>query len=175
MGNSQRHRIGTAARRIDKANIGMLAIRRTLEHACVGAGFNRLARDERLNVSSELGDILGTSGGCVPIHRTVNNRLRQIRVEVASSTLGNQDRRITVGSVVTFVSLPKRAPSGIRWQSAVLVSLPGPDVLRSKSQHRSLHYHHSSRTRIHRPTPPRMSRRGYVGRRRCALRGRCRW
>ena len=92
----------------------MLAIRRTLEHACVGAGFNRLARDERLNASSELGDILGTSGGCVPIHRTVNNRLRQIRVEVTSGTLGNQDRRITVRSVMTFAGLPKRASPGIR-------------------------------------------------------------
>ena len=92
----------------------MLAIRRTLEHACVGAGFNRLARDERLNVSSELGKVLSASGCCVPLHRAVDNRLRQIRVEVTSGTLGNQDRGITVGSVVTFVSPPQRAPSGIR-------------------------------------------------------------
>ena len=91
----------------------MLAIRRTLEHACVGAGFNRLARDERLNVSSELGKVLSASGCCVPLHRAVDNRLRQFRVEVTRSTLGDEDRRITVGSVMTLVGLPKRASSGI--------------------------------------------------------------
>src|SRR4029079_13027320 len=111
--NSRRPRIVAAARRNNKADITMLVLRWSLEHTRTGAGFNRLAGDEGLNVGSELGEILSTSGGCVPIHRTVNNRLRQLRVEVTSSTLGNQDRRITVGPVMTFAGLPQRASSGI--------------------------------------------------------------
>jgi hypothetical protein len=67
---------GAPPRRIDKANIGMLALRWALEHAGGDAGFDRLSGDEGFNVSSELGKILSTSGGRVPLHRTVDNRLR---------------------------------------------------------------------------------------------------
>ena len=84
------HRIRDSAARIDESNISVLAFGRPLTNAEIDASLDRLARDEAFNVSPELRHVFGAGRSRITIHRPINDRLRQVGIEVPRGTLATK-------------------------------------------------------------------------------------
>src|SRR5262245_35840737 len=92
----------------------MHALRRSLMDAKSNARLYRLSGEEALNVSPKLRHVFGTSRRGITIHCLIDNRLRQVGIEVACSALSNQNGRVTICLEVFAVGFPQRPASRVR-------------------------------------------------------------
>jgi hypothetical protein len=99
------------------------------------AGSDYLACNKPFNVPPRLSPVFGGSNRRVALHRPINNRLRQRRIEVARCTFGDQDGRITSRTEVSLVLIPQlgrvvRKGSLIMNSGPPVVANPGRKELR---------------------------------------------
>ena len=84
----------------------MLPLRCSLTHASIDTGPYGFLSEQTFNIGTEFGKILRASCGGVALDCSINDRLRKIGIEVTASSLGYENRRITVRAIMLAVSGP---------------------------------------------------------------------
>src|SRR5580658_87170 len=93
-----------AAAYVNEADIA-LACGRKLGAAPDRACFDRFAHHETLKITSKLSKIFGAGLGRIALQGSVNNGLRQARIEVAACALHDKDSSVAFVAEVVAVSL----------------------------------------------------------------------
>ena len=84
----------------------MLPLWRPLTHASVDASAHCFLSEQAFNVSAELGEVFRRSGGWIALYGSINDGLRKIGIEVAASSLSDENRRTTIRAIMLAVSGP---------------------------------------------------------------------